>query len=180
MLYQGRWEKRLDALDREVSTLRAVVEAQADWIRRELLGGTENHPPICKAIDSTAPAALDRDASHKLPDARHLRFLIRQRRKRASLFGADLFSDPAWDMLLDLAAARLENERVSVSSLCLASGAPQTTALRWIAMLQDAGLVVRRADPLDSRRAYIELTEKAISAMGRHFEEAEFEFGMSC
>jgi DNA-binding MarR family transcriptional regulator len=47
-------------------------------------------------------------------------------------------------------------------------------------MLQDAGLVVRRADPLDSRRAYIELTEKAISAMGRHFEEAEFEFGMSC
>ncbi|MFN5630531.1 MAG: winged helix DNA-binding protein [Sphingomonadales bacterium] len=109
-----------------------------------------------------------------------MRCLIRQRRKRASLFGADLFSDPAWDMLLDLAAARLENERVSVSSLCLASGAPQTTALRWIAMLQDAGLVARRADPLDGRRAYIELTEKAITAMGRHFEEAEVEFGMSC
>ena len=47
-------------------------------------------------------------------------------------------------------------------------------------MLQDAGLVVRRADPLDGRRAYIELTEKAISAMGRHFSEVESQFGMSC
>ena len=42
-------------------------------------------------------------------------------------------------MLLDLLAARLERERVSVSSLCIAAAVPPTTALRWIRTLTDKG-----------------------------------------
>src|SRR3546814_1843272 len=42
-------------------------------------------------------------------------------------------SDPAWDMLLDLYLAAERNTRpVSISSLCIASAVPATTALRWI------------------------------------------------
>ena len=51
-----------------------------------------------------------------------LREMIRLRRMREGLFESDLFADPAWDMLLDLMASRLEDKPVSVSSLCIALG----------------------------------------------------------
>jgi hypothetical protein len=44
---------------------------------------------------------------------------------REQFFGPDLFADPAWDILLDLYAARLEQQRVAVSSLCIAAAVPQ-------------------------------------------------------
>jgi len=49
--------------------------------------------------------------------AKQVRQMLRQRRMREHYFPADLFADPAWDMLLDLYAARLERQPVSVSSL---------------------------------------------------------------
>ena len=42
-----------------------------------------------------------------------MRRIIRQRQLRARFFDGDLFADPAWDMLLDLTAARIEMKRVS-------------------------------------------------------------------
>ncbi|SFG31647.1 hypothetical protein SAMN05518801_11614 [Novosphingobium sp. CF614] len=106
-----------------------------------------------------------------LPDARLVRKIIRQRQQRARYFDAGLFADPAWDMLLDLTAARVEHKRVSVTSLCIASGVPPTTALRWIGQMIDAGLFQRVCDDSDRRRAFIELTEKAADAMARYFAD---------
>lgn len=106
-----------------------------------------------------------------LPDPRLVRGIIRQRQLRARFFDADLFSDPAWNMLLDLAAARVEQKRVSVTSLCIASGAPPTTALRWIGQMVEAGLFVRVCDDSDRRRAFIELTERAVDALACYFSE---------
>ena len=71
-------------------------------------------------------------------------------------------------MLLDLAAAAVEGRSVAVSSLCIAAAVPTTTALRWIRNLCDAGLFVRRDDPADARRAFISLTDDALSAMARY------------
>ena len=106
-----------------------------------------------------------------LPDPRLIRSIIRQRQARARFFDGDLFADPAWDMLLDLAAARAEHKRVSVTSLCIASGVPPTTALRWIALLTEAGLLERVEDESDRRRAFIALTDRAAEAMARYFAE---------
>jgi hypothetical protein len=106
-----------------------------------------------------------------LPDPRLLRRMIRQRHLRARFFEPGLFADPAWDMLLDLAAAHGEAKRVSVTSLCIASGVPPTTALRWIGQLDAAGLIERAADDSDRRRAFIALSDKAIEAMARYFAE---------
>ena len=88
-----------------------------------------------------------------------VRSMIRARRLREQYFRPDLFADPAWDMLLDLMAARLEGNRVAVSSLCIAAAVPATTALRWIKALTDRGVFVRSADPEDGRRVYIELSD---------------------
>jgi DNA-binding MarR family transcriptional regulator len=74
-------------------------------------------------------------------------------------------------MLLDLTAARVEHTRVSVTSLCIASGVPPTTALRWIGQMTDAGLLQRVEDETDRRRAFITLTDKATDAMARYFGE---------
>lgn len=104
-----------------------------------------------------------------LPDPRTVRKILRQRQQRARFFEGDLFADPAWDMLLDLTAARGEDKRVSVTSLCIAAGVPPTTALRWIGQMQHAGLFERVEDTADRRRAFIALTQVAADGMARYF-----------
>jgi winged helix DNA-binding protein len=101
-------------------------------------------------------------------DAGTIRAMIRARRLRDQYFRGDLFADPAWDMLLDLMAARLEKNRVAVSSLCIAAAVPATTALRWIKALTDRGLFVRVADPEDGRRVYIELSDDTARALAAY------------
>ncbi|PZU63331.1 MAG: MarR family transcriptional regulator [Sphingobium sp.] len=101
--------------------------------------------------------------------AAQVRDLLRARRLRADFLPGDLFADPAWDMMLDLLAARLEQAHVSVSSLCIASAVPPTTALRWIRTLTDKALVERRADPHDGRRIFIALADDAADQLIRWF-----------
>lgn len=106
-------------------------------------------------------------------DAAHIRAIIRARRLRDQFFRSDLFADPAWDMLLDLMAARIEKGRVAVSSLCIAAAVPPTTALRWIKALTDRGLFVRSADPLDGRRVYIALSDEAARSVAAYLRAAQ-------
>lgn len=96
---------------------------------------------------------------------------IRARRLRSRFFAEELFADPAWDMLLDLLQAELAQHRVPVSSLCIAAAVPATTALRWIKSMTDAGLFIRRADPHDGRRVFVELSAAASLAMRGYFAE---------
>lgn len=93
--------------------------------------------------------------------ADEVRGLIRARRLRDQYFDAELFADPAWDMLLDLMAAQLEGTKVAVSSLCIAASVPPTTALRWIKTMTDENILQRKADERDGRRIFIELGDEA-------------------
>ena len=104
-----------------------------------------------------------------LPDAGIIRALIAQRQERARYFDADLFADPAWDILLDLSLAKVTMRKVCVTSLCIAANVPATTALRWIGQMVDAGLLDRIPDPHDRRRAHIALSDRAADAMARYF-----------
>ena len=117
--------------------------------------------------------AGDQRARPPLPDPRLVRRIIRQRQLRARYFDEALFADPAWDMLLDLTAARGEHKQVSVTSLCIASGVPPTTALRWIGQLTAAGLLERVDDESDRRRAFLVLSDKAADAMARYFADTD-------
>lgn len=78
------------------------------------------------------------------------------------------FGEPAWDLLLDLFISAQEGCRISVSSACVAANVPATTALRWIAMLTERGLIVREHDPIDKRRHHLRLSSTAIDAMERY------------
>lgn len=87
-----------------------------------------------------------------------------------ALFQEGLFSDPAWDILLELYALHLEQQRTSVSSVCVAASVPGSTAVRWIAKLEQDGLVRRTEDPLDARRSWIALSPDGVDRMRSFFE----------
>ena len=95
------------------------------------------------------------------------------RRRRGAIFkNAELFGEPAWDILLDLYIAHVEDKAVSVSSACIGSAAPPTTGLRWLGVLADHGLILREHDPEDQRRVLVRLTETGLAAMDEYFASA--------
>jgi hypothetical protein len=102
-----------------------------------------------------------------------VREVIRARANRVKCFKADLFADPAWDMLLELYAAQLGSKKISVSSLCIAASVPATTALRWMNILEREGLVVRRSDPKDGRRTFVHLSSVGLAGMNTFFGSIE-------
>lgn len=112
------------------------------------------------ALRSAAPAAPGAVVDGPLVHA-----LIRLRRLRTQHFDSALFADPAWDILLDLTAARIDGRPVAISSLCIAAAVPATTALRWITTMTEQRLLVRRPDPDDGRRVFIGLSDAASLAM---------------
>lgn len=119
------------------------------------------------------PRALEPMPAGDVPplSAEIVRNVIRARRLRSRYFAQDLFADPAWDMLLDLLQAEIAQLRVPVSSLCIAAAVPATTALRWLKTMVSQGIFVRRADPHDGRRVFVELAPEASHALRRYFAE---------
>lgn len=137
--------------------LRELANLQAQIVRLAAL---------IEANDEQADAGVA--AGQRCSDA-GIRGILQARLERNACFPGELFSDPAWDMLLDLYAAELGQVRVSVTSLCIASNAPTSTALRWISTLEREHLIERRADPLDGRRFFLSLTKDAVERFDRYF-----------
>jgi hypothetical protein len=126
---------------------------------------------------STGPGApirpIEKSSTGDIPplSAETVRSVIRARRMRSRYFRDELFADPAWDMLLDLLQAEVAQLRVPVSSLCIAASVPATTALRWLKTMVSEGIFVRRADPHDGRRVFVELAPEASQALRRYFAD---------
>ncbi len=149
------------AIDRE--RLRRVADAGVPYMEDRLAALRQDAERVAAALQEltgSRPAEPDRPVT-----AQRVRAHIRSRRAREKFFEAGLFADPAWDILLDLSASRLEQRPVSVSSLCIAASVPTTTALRTVKQMVDRGLLVRRGDPSDARRTFIDLAPQTAAAM---------------
>ncbi len=152
------------AADRNAERLRQLsdeVSRIASTLARLSAGPSTISPVIQQAPTGNPPPVK--------PET--IRGIIRARRLRARFFSEELFADPAWDMLLDLLQAEVSHLRVPVSSLCIAAAVPATTALRWLKTMVSQGLFVRRADPHDGRRVFVELAPEASRAMHNYFAE---------
>ncbi len=91
------------------------------------------------------------------------------RRVRDEIFSSfDIFGEAAWDMLLSLFAAQLDDRKVTIGALCSVSGVSTNSAMRWIALLQDTGLIVRYADERDAATEYMRLTPYAHGLMANY------------
>ncbi len=166
----GKIAERLDRIDRKAGG--------DQWGQDAPVGGNSAfrfESPVdtycAPGMERQQAKVPQRKSRPALPSATLVRKIITARRLRARFMDAELFADPAWDMLLDLTAARVEHARVSVTSLCIASGVPPTTALRWIGQMTEAGLFERVEDDCDRRRAFIRLSDKAADGMARYFAE---------
>lgn len=82
---------------------------------------------------------------------------------RAELFGEVLFSDPAWDILLELLAAELVNRRVGLADL--ASVAPKSSVARWVAVLAEKRPVICDVDPLRPDQFWIALSSECSASI---------------
>ena len=96
---------------------------------------------------------------------------IDARTSRRNIFGDDLFFDPAWDIMLRLTYAWLQEMPMPMGKLVELTDIPQTTVLRWVSLLQDAGLVCSAAGDEDKRRKFVALTPDGFAAMTQWFCE---------
>lgn len=97
----------------------------------------------------------------------HVLSIIACRRGRDAALGRRLFSDPAWDLLLELYAAGLGNRRMTVSDLAKVIDLPQSTTARWIGALVEHGLVLSWAAHVDDAQLQIHLSPRGAREMQR-------------
>lgn len=137
--------------------LRAVLEAQRrhSSLKEPLL----QEGRLARLVERAVTPPSRRLSGREQPaELRTLQLLADLDDCRSSTLDGILEPDATWSMLTELLRARLARRRLSVTSLCLASKSPVTTALRRIDRLLEAGLVCCTQDPKDRRRKYIELT----------------------
>jgi DNA-binding MarR family transcriptional regulator len=142
----------------KLNTFERILPLQAD--AQPTIGESRDPRDVAGPIADKVPETAERSVTLAIED----------RKRRGTIFPAELFADPAWDILLELYRAELRQCRVPVSRLCTASQVPATTALRWLNTLEAEGLLARGADPFDRRRVYIRLTSTGSMAMAWYFE----------
>ena len=94
---------------------------------------------------------------------------IHERALRWTFVPAQLLTDSAWDMLLELIHSEITKRRVTSSILCKAAGVPASVGRRWIDALAAKGLCTRRDDAGDPDA--VELTMRGSEAMRGYFSE---------
>ena len=122
---------------------------------RELIAGSQTH------VGTSCEGSYGFNENGKF-----IRHLQRMRALRSSYFPGAAFSDPAWDVLLEVGACHFERRRVAMSDVAFVTGIPSTTCLRWISTLVQKNILAREDDPIDRRRAFLSLTshsEKKLS-----------------
>lgn len=147
--------------------------------------------PPAKSAAATSMAPTDRialiqshlDALHKqstisispVGSRNFARSIMRARALRAKHFPASFFSDPAWDILLELYALHCEGQRTMVSKLCLGAGVPATTVIRWIEKLCTDGFILRQEDQFDRRRVWVSISPAGFETMTRYLQQVSGE-----
>jgi len=91
--------------------------------------------------------------------------VLAERRLRRRFLPAELFHEPAWDMMLALFVSRDERQPMNIKALVSMSDAPVTTSQRWIEHLHKLRLIDRVIDPTDRRRVEISLSYDGEQAM---------------
>lgn len=94
-------------------------------------------------------------------------WILKLRRDRERTLPGVQFGDASWDILLDLFVRQTDGRLTSVSSACIGSGSPTTTALRHVTALVNAGLLIRWNSGDDGRVGYVELTDDAYGRLAK-------------
>ena len=120
--------------------------------------------------DTVAPQAGEIDhASVRLAVAKWF-FALKGARPFAE--ARESAGDLAWDILMDLYIGELTGRKTSITSACIASGAPPTTGLRYVRALCDEGRIERDRDEKDGRRCWLRLAPAVVEEIDAYLRAA--------
>jgi hypothetical protein len=162
---------RLRTLAEELSTI-ATALFDREQAEHKLARSSKVLPPLTPEIEEIVSsgdyAKLSGQDMQQFGDM--ARSVYRGRRLRPRLFADEaLFGEPAWDILLDLFIAETDGKPLSVTAACIGAAVPTSTALRWIAILEERGLLSRENDPADARRVFLRLSSGGYARMIAYF-----------
>jgi hypothetical protein len=89
------------------------------------------------------------------------RQILAGRQQRDRYFDPVLFSNPAWDILLNLYVAAADDRAMSALDSCGASAMPESVVLRWLSYLKQDEMVIESANPRHPRQTLLRLSEQA-------------------
>lgn len=158
----------MSSLRAELQRLSQLIDDPAEAPAKAASGEAVQFSPTDLADPARQASAVGL-ATPALAD--YIRDLLKKETKRRSIGGGEVFGDPAWEMLLDLLLAKIEQRRVSVSSACIASGAPMSTALRLVGRLVDEGVLHKLPDESDRRRHFLVVDQRFEVPLLEHLSE---------
>ncbi|WP_299329455.1 MarR family winged helix-turn-helix transcriptional regulator [Parasphingopyxis sp.] len=94
--------------------------------------------------------------------------VLAQQREYAEFLERHGLTKAGGDILLRVAWSLANGKKPCVTDICLLVDYPRTTALRYIAMLEEQALIQRERDVHDRRRWLVNLTPKGSTAIQRH------------
>ena len=120
-----------------------------------------------EAIRNDAVRAVDRRTVLISEAGRRnaLQKIIGLRKLRSKIFPSINFSDPFWEIILSLSYDSKIHRISFIKSICVESGLPNATALRYLDILTSRGVVYRSDDPKDGRRSLVSLTDESINSV---------------
>jgi DNA-binding MarR family transcriptional regulator len=137
---------------------------------REILAGLEGRKPRRSAPvpvghrSREVPRTLQGSAGVFLGDAVDVgRMFLRLQWDLAEAFSPHLNDAHSLQLLVDLYLRSVEGARTYVSDLCLSSGMPTTTTLRYISRLEQTGALERYTDPTEPRRSVVRASPEAVA-----------------
>lgn len=113
--------------------------------------GRQDEPAVLPPVDDERVAALA-----KYREARNMRH---------DIFGRSLFADPIWDIMLALYEGELAGRPVSVARACKATGLPIRSALQYVEIMDQRGLLLAPSHQRGARRLWLNLSPIALDAM---------------
>lgn len=87
------------------------------------------------------------------------------RRKRDATLPKRIFSEPSWDILLDLFIAASSGHPVKLSSVCVACALPAVSAMRWLNVLHHEGLIECLEDEDAGQISHVKLSDSGLQLM---------------
>ncbi|MFC3440648.1 ArsR family transcriptional regulator [Sphingobium rhizovicinum] len=109
------------------------------------------------------PAILDGEGAEQMAAINRY---AEARRVRAMLFGQNLFSDPAWDILLALYQGELEGKALTLEQLSEKLRLSLNIVVGQVGVMERRGLIQEhRTSPNSRRRSALRLSPLAVDAM---------------
>lgn len=142
--------------DEEVAELRALATRMLGLTREQ----EKTIDPKIAELTAAENGNATTGSSSSEEIWRVARLELARKRGRAEFLPPELATGAGWAILLDLFDQEQLGRKVSITGVCAAALVPTTTALRYLGVLFDLGLVERINDRQDARRVHVRLALK--------------------